>query len=480
MKNLKKNVSLLIFCGLLSTINAQTKSEKIDDLLTFYNENGMFNGMALVAEKGEIVFTKAYGYANFEDKIPFDSTSVFAIASITKPYTATGIMMLKERGLLSYEDKLNKYFPDLPNAASSITIRNLLTHTSGIADIRGRRYKVWFMPLITDEIIYDTLKSDFQLLFEPGSKYEYSNSNYFYLAKIIEQISEMSYREFIEEKIFKPVGMRNSYVDDGFWDSIPNRINGYSYYWNNTDYDLRDKGNGYGNIYSSIYDQFLFDQALYTNALVKQETLKEAYDESLYLDTERGYKYGLGWRILHKDDSSIVVSHNGAIGGFNNLLWRDVTNKNSLIILTNSWWLKETPEIIWGTQAVMVGKDPTRAKISIQVLFLDNWYLHGIDAALNKMRNVIAESPDKYDYSEDLLNNLAFYFIYSRNEPNNAKNVLECSLEIYPKSANLWDSLGEINSMLDDKKAAIICYEKSLEFDPDNENAKEMLDKLKD
>ena len=111
-------ISILLFS---IDLKAQSKSGQLEEFFNYYNANGMFNGVVLAAEDGEIVFHKAYGFSDFENKIPFDSSSVFAIGSITKPYTATAIMMLKEKGLLSYDDKLSKYFPELPADASNIT-----------------------------------------------------------------------------------------------------------------------------------------------------------------------------------------------------------------------------------------------------------------------------------------------------------------------------------------------------------------------
>ncbi|MBU1013920.1 MAG: serine hydrolase [Bacteroidetes bacterium] len=475
-----KTIALIIgtMLHMLSTV-AQTRSEKLDELFCYYNENGMFNGAVMAAENGKIVYNKAFGFSDFENKTPFDSIAVFAIGSITKPFTATAIMMLKEKGLLSYDDKLSKYFPEFPAQASTITIRNLLTHTSGIPDFRGNKFKVFKQPMITNKMALDTLINNFHLEFQPGIKYRYSNSNYLFLALIIEKISGMSYKKFIDDKIFKPAGMNKTYIADEYSDASPNRVNAYVYYWDKTDYDLQDRASGHGNIYSTVYDLFLFDQALYSNKLLKQETLNEAYNFSLYLDSKNSYRYGLGWRIEGETEGRGIVAHRGAIGAFRGLLWRDINNKNTLIILTNNWWLSEIPEILQGAQSIMEGKDYKLAKVSIQALFLDNWYMYGFDAALNKMRKVVTEAPDHYNYSEDLLNNLAYYFVYSRSEPSFAKSILEFSLEVYPESAVLWDSLGEMNSILNNIQTAISCYEKSLELDPENANAQKMLDKLR-
>jgi CubicO group peptidase (beta-lactamase class C family) len=129
--------ALFIFFLLANPAFAQNKSSELDKLFTYYNENGMFNGIVLAAENGKVIYKKALGFSDFENKIPLDTSSVFCIGSITKPYTALAIMMLKERGLLSYEDKLIDYFPEFPDYAKPITIRHLLTHTSGLMCLSG-------------------------------------------------------------------------------------------------------------------------------------------------------------------------------------------------------------------------------------------------------------------------------------------------------------------------------------------------------
>ena len=332
------------------------------------------------------------------------------------------------------------------------------------------------LPLITNELALDLLVNNFHLEFSPGEKYSYSNSNYFLLAMIIEKVTGLKYSDFLKENIFRPLKMKNTYAPDEFTDSIPGRINAYSYYWNKTEYDLQDRVSGHGNIYSTIYDQYLFDQALYSDKLVKQETLNEAFDFNQFIDSKRGYRYGLGWRIEGKDSSAGIVSHRGSIGGFKSLLWRDIINKNTLIILSNNWWLVDIPEIINGAQNIIQGKQYDLAKISIQAFFLDNWYMYGFNAAENKMQKVITENPDKYNYKEDLLNDLAYFFFYRKDD--SAMNIIDFALEIYPNSANLWDSKGEMSMKFRDKQTAISSFEQSLKLNPDNENAKQMIKKL--
>jgi len=218
---------------------AQNKSNELDELFAYYYENGMFNGIVLAAENGKVVYKKAFGFSDFENKIPLDTSSVFSIGSVTKPFTAVAIMMLKEKGLLSYEDKLTDYFPTFPDYAKTITIRHLLTHTSGLVDFINDLKLLKKVPDLTDVIGLDSLINQPALKFETGKKYSYCNSGYFLLALIIEKVTGKTYGEFIEENILKPIGMKHTYVLDETMTNIPNRINSYKFFWEKSDDDLQ-------------------------------------------------------------------------------------------------------------------------------------------------------------------------------------------------------------------------------------------------
>ncbi len=152
-------VFLVISIFLSINLYAQEKSRNLNKLFSYYNLNGMFNGIVLAAENGKIIFKKAYGFADFERKTHLDTSSVFSIGSVTKPFTATAIMILNERGLLSYEDKLIKYYPNFPSYFEHITIRHLLTHTSGLYDFLGDLDLINKTPEVTNKIALDSLIS---------------------------------------------------------------------------------------------------------------------------------------------------------------------------------------------------------------------------------------------------------------------------------------------------------------------------------
>ena len=206
--------------------------------------------------------------------------------------------------------------------------------------------------------------------------------------------------------------------------------------------------------------------------------MKEAFDFSLYLNSKNGSRYGLGWRIIGDEEGRGIISHRGSLGGFKSLLWRDINNKNTLIVLSNNWWLVDVPEIIWSAQDIMEGKECNYAKVSIQALFLDNWSLYGFEAALHKIKEVINNNPSQYNYSESLVNDLGYYFLYERDEPLNALQLLKLNADLYPNSYNVYDSLGEVYMNVGNTLNAKSNYEKALEMNPSCETAKKALKKL--
>ena len=473
---MKKMINVLCLAMILhSSSFAQNRSMQLDSLFSYYNENGMFNGIVLAAENGKVVYKKAVGFSDFENKILLDTSSVFSIGSVTKPFTAVAIMMLKEKGLLSYEDKLTDYFPAFQDYAKTITIRHLLTHTSGLIDFINDLKLLEIVPDLTDKIGLDSLINQPALKFETGKKYSYCNSGYFLLALIIEKVSGKTYREFIEENILRPLGMKHTYILDETMTNIPNRINSYKFFWEKSDDDLHLKANGNGNMYSTVDDLLLFDQALYGDKLLHQETLREAYDTT-GLPQGGSFVYGFGWKI-QADSTGDIVSHNGAIAGFRAHLWRDLHNRNTLIVLANNTWLSQSPDILSAADNIMQGKSYQLGKIMVSEPFMENWYFRGFDAAMQKMCAILESDSSRYDFSSDCLNDLGYYFL-NRNQVSEAISIFEFAIKLHPNNDNLWDSLGETYMKAGNKAQAIKNYKKALELNPDLETAKSALQKL--
>jgi len=471
---------LALFCLITAfspgEVLAQSKSSELDKLFNYYHEAGMFNGAVLAGENGRMIYSKTFGFSDFENKTSLSPSSVFCIGSITKPFTALAIMTLKERGKLSYDDKLIEYIPEFKIYAKDVTLRHLLTHTSGILDYANDLKMQLRYPELTNARVFDVLIHQPALKFKAGEKYAYSNSGYFLLAMVIEKVSGKKYGDFLTETIFRPLGMDHTHAYDETMAVIPGRVNAYENFWKKRDEYLQWKVVGNGNIYSTAHDLWLFDRALYGETLVSQSTLREAYDTTrLVAGKKDGSQYGFGWHI---QPGGQVVYHRGGLEGFRCQYWRNIEKQDALIILGNNTWLSSCPDILTGAQNIMLGKPYTLAKQGITALFFEYWYLKGYELALKKFQEAKDKARTQYDFSEETINDLGYSFV-NREEFHQAVEIFKLNVELYPESANAFDSLGEAYLKAGDTKQAILNYERSLKLDPQNNSAIEILKKLR-
>ncbi len=324
---------------IILTQEQKQKVAKIDSVLNFYHEQGILNGTVLVAEAGKVIYQKGFGYANMDTKEKLEPKSVFRLASVSKQFTAMCIMMLEEQNKLNYDDDFQKYLPELKY--EGVTIRHLLWHTSGMPDY------IDFMPkhfpddeYVNDDVIKTMAKHHPEKEFEPGERYEYSNTGYLLLASIVERVSGVSFIKFIQQNIFDRIGMSSSIIPFGKNEFVEmaNRVRGYNRTkdgghvdndYTSYDYDVC----GDGGMFSSVIDLFKWNEALYTEKMVKQETIKEAFQPYVLNDGSVG-DYGFGWSV-NEIDSNKLVDHSGSWIGFRTHILRDITNKHCVIILTN-------------------------------------------------------------------------------------------------------------------------------------------------
>ncbi|MCP4154721.1 MAG: beta-lactamase family protein [bacterium] len=311
---------------------AEAKIKALDSFLSEMHSTGKFNGTVLLAENGRVLFKKPYGFNSVKRKKHLTTVSSFNLASVSKQFTAMGIMLLAEEGKLNYDDKVNKFLPSLEY--EGITIRHLLNHTSGLADYIELCIKAKWPPSKTFDnndllALFKSRKP--ALAFKPGEKYEYSNTGYVCLASIIERASGQPIHTFMAERIFKPLGMKNTDVVNLYYNrDLANRVFGFDGDKENDLINL-DGVAGDGAVYSSVEDLFIWDQALYTEKLVSKATLKKAYSPGI-LNSGNKTGYGFGWSI----DGNNVVSHDGSWVGFRSFIRRDMNQKSTFIILDNS------------------------------------------------------------------------------------------------------------------------------------------------
>lgn len=319
-------------------VQAQKQAEikKLDSILSVLYKTNRFNGTVLYGEKGKVLYKKAFGVTDYRTNQPLATTSAFNLASVTKQFIGMCILILKERGRLQLDDDCKKYISELPY--DNISIRNLMTHTSGITEYFDvfQRYKTPLDTLTNEKLIslFATYKP--ALDFATGTKWEYSNTNYALLVSIIERISKEPIAVFLQKNITTPLGLKNTYVYDVLMPAIPsNHVYGFKETGEKrklNDLTSFDGVVGDGNIYSSVEDLYKWEQSLTTEKLVKRETLAQAF-EPVKLKDGTTYPYGFGWFI--EKDKEQQYWHTGGWAGFGNLIYRDVKNKRTIISLSS-------------------------------------------------------------------------------------------------------------------------------------------------
>lgn len=470
--------SILIILFISSIYFAQSKADTIDDLLNRYNEYGLFNGSVLVAEKGNIILKKGYGFANMEFDIPNKPNTVHRIGSITKQFVSTMIMQLVEEGKLSVDEKMTSYLKDYrKDTGDKVTIFHLLTHTSGIPSYTG--YPGFWSdssrnPYETEELIDKFCMGDLE--FEPGTQFSYNNSGYVLLAKIIEEVTGKSYEENIQERIFDKVGMKNTYLERP-GDIIKNRSAGYDKRgadYTNTRYMNVDNAFGAGDIISTVEDLYLWDRALYTENLISEESKNKIFTPFLS-------NYGFGWGITKIEhpagkDSLTIIAHTGGINGFNALISRLVDDKHLIVVLNNTGGapLRELRSSIIN---ILYGQDYDYPKKPISSHLHAVIMEDGIDKAVAVYKEISEKERETFDLSEGELNNLGYMF-FNDGKIDEAIAVFQLNIDAFPDSWNVYDSMGEALMEKGEKEKSIELYKKSIEMNAQNNNGYEMLKKL--
>ncbi|WP_407483044.1 serine hydrolase domain-containing protein [Elizabethkingia meningoseptica] len=325
------------------------KEKKLDSLFTSLYASQKFHGNVLIAEKGKVIYEKSFGLANEKTQQKLDKNTVFELASVSKQFTAMGIVQLEKEGKLSYNDPLTKYFPEL-GFYKPITIDNLLHHTSGLPDYMGLFNKKWDKTkFATNQDIVNMLsKYKPELSFDPGDKFEYSNTGYALLGLIIEKVSKQSYGDYLSKKIFKPLGMTSTRVYRSRYkpEKISNYALGYVVDSLGNKKLLDDLGKEYytyyldgivgdGMVNSTTGDLLKWDRALYGDKLISQKD-KDLIFSSVVTKDNKDTRYGYGWGIDTKDPFGKIANHAGGWAGYITYIERDLDHDKTIIMLQNN------------------------------------------------------------------------------------------------------------------------------------------------
>ncbi len=303
----------------------------IDALMQRYD--GQVPGASvLVLKDGQPAFRRSYGLAVLEDGTLATPASNYRLASVSKQFTAAAILLLAEDGRLSIDDPLKRWLPSLPAVADTMTLRQLLSHTSGLLD-----YEDLMDPAATEQVhdsdVLQLLEQQDRSYFPPGSNYRYSNSGYALLALVVGKASGTDFASFLRQRIFLPLGMRDTWAHRDGVDEVPHRAYGYSQIdgrWQRTDQSTTSAVLGDGGIYSSLDDLAKWDAALYDQRLLRRESLQLAFSPATTTPEADVPHYGFGWRI-----NGEALWHSGESIGFRNVIVRYPRHRLTVIVLTN-------------------------------------------------------------------------------------------------------------------------------------------------
>ena len=339
MKGREDVVKRLLEKGADPKIEMPSKEAIVDALFNGAIKEDSPGASVLVAQNGETLYQKGFGFANLEHHVPIAAETKFRIGSISKQFTATAILKLQGEGALSMEDTLSKFIPDYPRG-DEVTIHHLLTHTSGI---RSYTSHADFLETVATEIkpedLIDSFKDD-NYDFDPGEKWLYNNSGYFLLGYIVEKVSGESFGDYLKNHFFDPLGMKDTAIHH--WSLIlEHEAAGYSYidgkFQKALNWDMSRAG-GAGALYSTVGDLYRWNEAIFNGKVLSEETLKSAFTPVMLNDGSKanamGGEYGYGWMFSEKRGLK-EIAHGGGLHGFATYLTRYPEEHFTVVVLTN-------------------------------------------------------------------------------------------------------------------------------------------------
>ena len=498
---MKKTFALLIFVA-VTLVGARLNGESIPDTLNRYllsaAADGQINGSTLIGENGRILYQTNFGYAKIDKKTPITDGTLFPLASISKPFTAVAILQLKEQGKLRLDDPLANYLKNFPYP--TITIRQLLSHTAGLPD-----KEAVFDPLIANNpdriiglddvmpavIAYQKTNS---LLFKPGDKWAYSSIGYSLLALLVQQLSGMSFADYVHRNIFMPAGMKNSYIQTNLSQAAEsNRTVNYIY---NNHFEMKleqadklpDRREwtynltglmGGNNVVSSAPDLFRFDQALYSNVLLKPETLEEAFTPVKLNNGENnkavpGTSCGLGWFIFDDTSNGKIVWHSGSVPGVTTLFVRNLETKQCFVVLLNV----ACSMGVYADMLDIINNKPDAYRPSLAFIYGRDLFLYGVDYATCHFNQLKGDTVH-YSLKELEMDRVGLEFSRVPKLSNFSLETYKINTLLFPTSWQVYENYGDnVWKQTKNKDAAVMAYKTSLSLNPTNEVVQKTLNEL--
>jgi CubicO group peptidase (beta-lactamase class C family) len=440
-----------------------------------------FSGAVLIEFEGKVVVSQGYGYSDVQNRRKNTTRTVFDIGSVTKQFTAAAIMKLESEGSLSTDDRLPKYFKNVPADKSEITIHQLLRHSSGLVSTVGRDYEK-----ITGAAFVDTVMKS-PLKFRPGAEFSYSNIGYSLLGMIVERVSGMPYEKFLYQNLWHPAGMEQTgYKRPEFNnDNVAIGYDNNDHAWGKPTEKQWDKDGpfwhlkGNGGILSTVEDMLKWDRALLTDRVLPENARAKMFHPKLRKGEDSTSYYAYGWDVHKTPRNTTSYWHNGSNGIFYADFFRFVEEGATIIVMTNR---SNGFQGAGGEIARALFSPAYRPVVPIADNEKNRSYTdhaietaaqQGGEAATNELANA---RPDQHLLEERV--NRRGYELLQGGSVKQAINVFRLNVQAFPKSGNAYDSLGEAYLTAGDTTLAIENYSKSLALDPENKNAEEVLKKL--
>lgn len=477
---MKQTFFLLLFLSqkAIAQLPVQTKA-KIDSLMQLYVDTKQFSGNVLVAKGTDVFFQQSFGYANREEKIPNRISTNFNIASMGKTFTATLIMQLVQEGKLSINQTLISILPEYKvKKADSITVRHLLTHTSGVGN---------YMMHVNFEAERHQLKSlndvmPYVIDMEPtldyvGQRHDYSNSGFILLGKIVEKITGKSYMQNLEERIFKTAGIQQSYIHYPATFFAPKEATPYLAYTANTFVNAAAEefpAFSDGGMQSNVVDLYRF-----ARALLQGKLLSAAMRDTMWagkVETGRGGKYSFGWIDEQTDFGKQVFSHSGGGKGFSSDLKIVKEDGYIVVVLINN---RVNPrEVTNAILRILYNKEINKPEKYLENALMEITEEKGFGYVKANYKNILkARGLDKTP-------NPWVYIMYSDmfetlKEFDKAFEVAEMGREEFPKETSMYNVTGQLYVNQKKFKEAVEWFNKALAIDPNDGFAKMMLNNIK-
>ena len=458
---MRTNFIIYILILLSNPIYAQnTEVRQIDSLMQTAYQRGIFNGNILIIQHSKPIYEKSFGFANGSKTIPLSKEYKFDIGSISKEFNGVAIMLLQEKGKLSLEDNLHKFFPEFPDWADQVKLKHLINYTSGIPVLGPAADG-------NDSLIYKSLLTLKALSTTPGTVYIYNHINVSLQRRIIEKVSGLPYSKFLERYLFKPAGMKNALVD------YPVDAKGIARAFDNEGREVPYLQETNGWVRLPAEDLYKWIQALHANKIINTSSLK------ILGSNFPGGESSLG-TVTYSGDSLIWHQHQGSNSNYEAAFYSQAKDNITIVMMTNNQQMK-----VWPLKTAILNilqHEPYIIPKKSLYLSIRDKVLNNVEDGMNHYKSLKINEQDRYDFSFEIGDLISTgKYLLRRDKFDDAILVFKTAVDLNAKESDIsygYELIGDCYRKKGDKPAAIANYNKALSVFPGNKNASGILNEL--